>query len=89
MVLSHVALALDLLNTQKSGMNTIHPRFFIAVAVALRAKGVWGLRPQPGVEPLHPVLTLLAMAICNRDSELGCDEIACRNCASWYTVQGC
>jgi hypothetical protein len=23
--------------------------------------GVWGLRPQPGVEPLHPVLDLLCL----------------------------
>ena len=38
----------------------------IAIATELRTlglKGVWGLRPQPGVLPLHPVLTSMAMAI--------------------------
>ncbi len=25
--------------------------------------GVWGLRPQPGFPPLHPVLSLVTMAI--------------------------
>ncbi len=25
----------------------------------------WGLRPQPGVLPLHPVLSLMAIAITN------------------------
>jgi hypothetical protein len=39
---------------------------FIAVARLLRTlglRGVWGLRPQPGVAPLHPVLSLVAIAI--------------------------
>ncbi len=38
----------------------------IAIATELRtlgAKGVWGLRPQPRVLPLHPVLTSMATAI--------------------------
>ena len=41
-------------------------RHGMAVATELRTlglKGVWGRCPQPGVPPLHPVLTSLAMAI--------------------------
>ncbi len=39
---------------------------YIAVATKVRtlgSKGVWGLCPQPGVPPLHPVLTNPSMAI--------------------------
>ncbi|GEM_PF-6341313 len=38
----------------------------MAVATKVRtlgSKGVWGLCPQPGVPPLHPVLTNPSMAI--------------------------
>jgi hypothetical protein len=35
----------------------------IALRIHVRTKGVWGLRPQPGVEPLHPVLTFISTAI--------------------------
>ncbi len=30
---------------------------------ALGLRGVWGLRPQLGVPPLHPVLSLVAIAV--------------------------
>jgi Protein of unknown function (DUF3531) len=35
---------------------------FIAIAIHIRTTGVWRLRPQPGVSPLHPVLTQVATA---------------------------
>ncbi len=44
----------------------------IAIATELRtlgSKGVWELRPQPGVLPLHPVLTSVTTAISTVVSE--------------------
>jgi hypothetical protein len=40
----------------------------IAIATlvrTLKTKGVWGLRPQPGVPPLHPVLYELQLELSN------------------------
>jgi hypothetical protein len=35
----------------------------LALRIHVRTKGVWGLRPQPGGPPLHPVLNFISTAI--------------------------
>gem|GEM_PF-4358357 len=47
-------------------LECVSRRSYIAVATKVRtlgSKGVWGLCPQLGVPPLHPVLTNPSMAI--------------------------
>ncbi len=47
-------------------LHALNYSLWLAFARLLRVldlRGVWGLRPQLGVPPLHPVLSLVTMAI--------------------------